>query len=203
MEMGSAILQMQEAPLAPAESPSSANQISPASPIPERLSQESPLSKELDSLELRDVEPRYFGGAFLLVSGPEGSMSIPDIALSFNNLGLSVLKGDGLPVALISWNDMVNLTTGAPIKTQEGWPAVELTVQTLQKEHHFAVPTDDEAEFRITIANLSTNCGPNLAKAKKAKGKVSLRAVLWGTVGFLAAVIVGLVAAQLSGALHL
>jgi hypothetical protein len=203
MEMGSAIVQMQEAPLAPAEPQSLREQMPTEPPTPERLSQESPSPKELGSLELRDVEPRYFGGSFLLVSGPEGSMSIPDIALSFNNLGLSVLKGDGLPVALLSWNDMVRLTTGAPIKTQEGWPAVELTVQTLQKEHHFAVPTDDEAEFRLAIANLSTNCGPSYGKAGKPKGKLSLRAVLWGTVGFLAAVIIGLIAAQLSGALHL
>jgi len=103
-----------------------------------------------DALSARDVY-------LLTTTETGGRVAVPGLALTVDQLGLTVFKPDGTVAAVLAWEQLTGLAAAARTRTPAGRDAVVMEASTTSKRtHRFVVPTEDPAAFEAALAELAS-----------------------------------------------
>jgi hypothetical protein len=84
---------------------------------------------------------------YLLTAGSQGPVAIPNLRLTFRDVGLELDKADGALVWACDWSDLVEMAPTERSVLPDGKQGVVMVVieRDRRREHRFVLATDDAA----------------------------------------------------------
>jgi hypothetical protein len=112
---------------------------------------------------------------YLLTEGPEGTVAVPHLALTFGQGGLALDKADGGEVWGSRWDDLEEMAPVARYELPDGRPGVVIVVvergDGTPQQHRFVLATDQPAETEASIRGSAATHGLRTNRRRPAVSK--------------------------------
>ena len=94
-------------------------------------------------------------GVYLLTEGPDGSVAVPDLEMTFLGDGVAVDKSDGEAVWNAAWSDLAEMSTIERAELPDGHGGVVIVIVERggrrRLRHRFVLPADDPASTEFSV----------------------------------------------------
>ena len=117
---------------------------------------------------------------YLLTSGSQGPVAVPDLRLTFRDTGLELDNADGATVWACDWSDLLEMAPTERSVLPDGTQGVVVVVieRARRRRHRFVVATDDPAATEDLIRRRAGTHGLRAHGPRPAVSRLLLAAIV-------------------------
>jgi len=109
-----------------------------------------------------------FTGAYLLTSGPEGPIAVPDLVLALGETGVALTKADGTAVWSANWDGITGLSTPERSRLPDGGHGVVVVItEGSGRSHRFVVAAGRCAPVESALDSMARRHGASSERPER------------------------------------